>query len=251
MNFLFRPIFLNAIKMKSVWLYWVLGLMPFLVVIAMSINSNFLQISGETGTLSGLEFFSMIFGILHNMLFPTIVLAFIASKLFYDELNSGIIFMYKDINRNNILISKWTSLFFIQFIFLFILFVSSIIVYFTFLDSYAFSSGDLMPISKYMAATIVPSLTLYFIEVLTINFVILFSLHFSTGFTIFGVILFLLFTTIAPQLQKAKYILPTGYDEQINSMGGGNVLIISFVIFLIYFTLTFIYILYKHKKIEY
>lgn len=251
MNVLFQSIFFNTIKMKSVWLYWLLGLMPFIVVIAMSINSNFLQISGEAGTLSGLEFFSMIFGILHNMLFPSIILAFITSKLFYDELNSGIIFMYKDINRNTILISKWMSLFFIQLIFLFILFISSVIVYFTFLHNYDFSSGDLMPITKYMATTIVPTITLYLIEVLTINFSILFSLHFSTGFTIFGIILFLLFTTIAPQLQKAKYFLPTGYDEQISSLGGESVLLISFMIFLVYFLATISYTMYKHKKIEY
>lgn len=87
MKKLFVPIFLNTIKMKSVWLYWIFGLIPFVVMIAMSINSNFLQISGEKGTLSALEFFSMVFGILHNLIIPSIVLAFIVSKLFYEELH--------------------------------------------------------------------------------------------------------------------------------------------------------------------
>lgn len=251
MSVLFKAIFFNTIKMRSVWLYWILGLMPFIVAIAMSINSSFLQISGETGTLSGLEFFSMIYGVLHNMLFPTIVLAFIISKLFYDELNSGLIFMYKDINKYQILLSKFFSLLCIQLIYILILFLSSVIIYFTFISNYEFSSGHLMPIDKYMAATIVPTLTLYFIEVLTINFSILFSLHFSTGITIFGIIFFILFTTLAPMLDKAKYIVPNGYDEQISSIGAGNVLLLSFVVFLIYYILTTIYIFYRHNNIEY
>ncbi|EGQ0296157.1 TPA: hypothetical protein I1871_001682 [Staphylococcus pseudintermedius] len=251
MNFLFRPIFINTIKMKSVWLFWLLGLLPFLVMIAMSINSNFLQISGESGTLSGIEFFAMIYGVLHNMLLPTIVLTFIVSKIFYDELNSGIIFMYKDINRNNILFSKWLTMLIIQLIFIIILFLSSIIVYFVYLSSFDFSSGNLMPLSKYMAITFVPTVTLLFIEVLTINFAILLSLHFSTGFTIFGMLIFILFTTIGPLLDTVKYIIPTGYDEKIDSLGGLPVLFISFAVFVVYFIITYAYIMYKHKRIEY
>ena len=251
MKKLFVPIFLNTIKMKSVWLYWIFGLIPFVVMIAMSINSNFLQISGEKGTLSALEFFSMVFGILHNLIIPSIVLAFIVSKLFYEELHSGIIFMYKDINRNSILNSKWLSLFLVQLIFLFILFLSSIIVYFVYLKGFDFSSGQFLPISKYLATTLVPTLTLYLVEILTINFAILISLYLSTGFTIVATLVFLFFITIGSMLNTAKYVIPTGYDDSITKLGGGIVALISLTIFFVYFIVTYIFIIKKHKNIEY
>ena len=214
----FKPIFFNTIKMKSVWLYWLFGLVPFIVMIAMSINSNFLQISGEKGTLSALEFFSMIFGIVHNLILPSIVLAFIVSKLFYEELHSGLIFMYKDINRNSILNSKWLTLFLIQLFFIFILFLSSIIVYFMYLKNFDFSSGHFLPIYKYLSITLVPTLTLYLIELLTINFAILFSLYLPTGFTIVTTLVFLFFITIGSMLKTVKFIIPTGYDDSINTV---------------------------------
>ncbi|MDG4942830.1 hypothetical protein [Staphylococcus agnetis] len=251
MNFLFKPVFLNTIRMKSVWLMWVLGLLPFINVIAMSINSNFLKMSGEKGTLSGFEYFSMNLGILHNMLLPTIILTFIISKIFYDELNSGIIFMYKDINRTHILFTKWLSIFIIHLIYIFILFVSSTIVYFLFINNYDFSSGTLIPLPKYIALAFTPTITLFFIEILTINFAILLSLNFPTGYTILGVLLFMIFTTIGPMLDSVKYFIPTGYDDKIGTLGSVTVLLISLSIFTIYFIITYIYISYKYKKIEY
>ena len=120
-----------------------------------------------------------------------------------------------------------------------------------YLKNFDFSSGHFLPIYKYLSITLVPTLTLYLIELLTINFAILFSLYLPTGFTIVTTLVFLFFITIGSMLKTVKFIIPTGYDDSINKLGGMSVTIISLVIFLIYFIITYIFIIKKHKNIEY
>lgn len=251
MNFLLKPIIVNTFKMKAVWLYWLLALSPLLVMIAMSINSNFLNISGEKGTLSGLEFYTIIFGVLHNSTLPIIILAFIIASLFYEEIKNGILFMFKDISKQKILLSKWLTILLINVIFMFILLLSALTVYFIFLTNFDFSSGNLLPIKENISMTIIPILGMYFVEIITINVAIALSIKFSTGWTIFGTLIFLLFTTIAPHLQTAKYIVPNGYEDFIGNFSTFTIIIIMSGIFLVYFILSYIYCNYKYKNVEY
>jgi len=252
MKTLFQPILINTFRKKSVWLFWLFALSPFVVMIAMSINSSFLQISGEAETLSSLEFFSMFYGVLHNSTLPMIILAFIVSSLFYEEVNDGILFMFKDISKTKILLSKWLTLFIMHAFFLAILLISTMIVYFTYLTNYEFASGTLFPISAGDIATVlVPTLGMYFIEVITITVAIALSINLSTGWTILGTLIFILFTSIAPLLKTAKYIVPNGYDEMIGEASLGVIMLIISSIFLIYFFISLFYSMYKYKRIEY
>lgn len=251
MNHLFKPILVNTFKRKSVWLYWCFALSPFLVMIAMTINSNFLKVSGEEGTLSGAEFYTIIYGVLHNSTLPIIILAFIIASLFYEEINDGILFMFKDISKRKILLSKWLTIWLMQLIFMIILFFSAVTVYFLFLSNFDFASGNLMPLKKDLAVTVVPIMGMYFVEIITINVAIALSINLSTGWTILGSLVFLLFTTIAPYLNIAKFIVPNGYESFIGNIGLLNIVMIISAIFLIYFVISYLYSNYRYKNVEY
>lgn len=252
MKTLFQPILVNTFRKKSVWLFWSFALSPFVVMIAMSVNSSFLQISGDTATLSGLEFFSMFYGVLHNSTLPMIVLAFIISSMFYEEINDGILFMFKDISKTKILLTKWLTLFIMHAIFIVILFISTMVVYFTFLTNFNFTSGALFQVGHNdFAMILVPTLGIYFIEMITIMIAIALSIRFSTGWTILGTLIFVLFTSIAPLLKAAKYLVPNGYEEMVGEVSLATIVIIASLIFLMYCFVSLFYSLYQYKRIEY
>lgn len=246
-----KVIFNNTIRMKSTWLYWLFACMPFVIVLAMSINSEFLKFSGDPNSLSAFEFFSMIYAIVNNLMIPIIILSFIASKLFYEENHSGIIFYYKDINRHEILFSKWFSLLLTHIIFIFLLFLTSMIVYYFYFSSTTLYSGNFLPSLKDTAIILLPNVSLFLIIILIINFSILFSLKFTTGMSIIFTLIFFLFTTIAPMLQIGKYFVPNGLDSYITNSNYLSVLLFILLVFSLYFFITYFLISKIHKNIEY
>ncbi|PSL43250.1 ABC-2 type transport system permease protein [Salsuginibacillus halophilus] len=252
MNHLFLPIFKNTIKMKSIWLYWCFGLVPFIVILSAIFNSDFLQIETDSGiTMTGLDLFYMLFGILHNLLLPFVILAFIISKVFYDEIHSGIIFMYKDIKRSSILFSKLITLLIIHTIFNVILFISSTVVYYIHTGSLDNTSPLLLPEGTNLLAFSLEPIGIYLVQLIAIVLAITLSIKLSAGYTILGTLLFIFFTTLAPMLGVSKFLVPTGYTDQIDSLGLYGVFAIMIMITIIYLAALLTFAINRFKKVEY
>ncbi|OEK72117.1 hypothetical protein AST00_01245 [Staphylococcus equorum] len=248
----FKPIFLNLLKMKGSWLYLLFGLFPLILFIVAFFNTNFMQISGEKHSLSFLEFFSSVFVIQNNAVIPLVILTYIIGLNFYSEKVKGQLYFYKDLQRAKLFNSKVFSLLLLYFLFIFVLFASSLMLYIFHINNMELSSHQFFPSSKSdIQFVIVEFLGTFFIQLLCIILAVFLSISLPNGYTILGVLGFFIVSSIAPFLKSLKFIFPNGYQEQLTDYNFSSILFMLVGIFLIYAVIFYVVSIYKFKKLEY
>lgn len=142
---MFKFIFMYVFKIRATWLLLILGLYPLLIFLAQFLNSNFLSLSAsQAGSVSFLETFIAIYDTQQKSMLSLIIVAYLASILFYNEISTSRLLFFKDQNRNKIFNNKFLSIIIVYITFLIILCVSSIIVYLYFVNNHDYSSHSLL-----------------------------------------------------------------------------------------------------------
>ena len=106
MSKLNQVVFHNTLRKKEVWVYLAFTLLPLLVFVTELTDTKFLRLTGDFSEMNFLDFYGTTLGIIDGMILPVIVIAYIASTMFYGEINKGILFLYKDINRKKVMIQR-------------------------------------------------------------------------------------------------------------------------------------------------
>ena len=132
MSKLNQVVFHNTLRKKEVWVYLAFTLLPLLVFVTELTDTKFLRLTGDFSEMNFLDFYGTTLGIIDGMILPTIVIAYIASTMFYGEINKGILFLYKDINRKKVMNSKVFSLMKTYGLYLLLVMLSSLVVYYFF-----------------------------------------------------------------------------------------------------------------------
>ena len=248
----FRPIYFNLLKMRGSWLYLFFGLFPLILFIVAYFNTNFMQISGEKNSLSFIEFYSSIFVIQNNAVIPLVILTYIIGLNFYSEKINGQMYFYKDLPRISVFNSKAISIVLLYFLFLFILFISSILVYLFQINNLELSSHSFFPNnSESIQFVIIEFLGAIFVQILCILLAILLAIKFPNEYTILGVLGFYILSSIAPLLKSLKFIFPNGYKDQLTNDNFYSTLLIITLIFFIYASIFYISSLFLYKRLEY
>lgn len=251
MNKLF-PIFKNLMKRKSSWLYLLCGLFPLILFIVTFFNTEFMQLSGEKNSLSFVEFFSSVNVVQSSATIPLIILLYIINTTFYTEKVSGQMFFYKDISRITIFNNKLLSLIILYILFLGVLFLSSLVTYYSTLSNNDIFSNTFLPtdIEDFQYA-LIEFFGTTFISILCILLGVLLSIYFSAGYTILGVIIFFIITSIAPFLKSLKYIFPNGYLSFLETNNFNKIILIITLMFLIYSCILYLISLWSYRRIEF
>lgn len=95
---------------KEVKLFFGFTIFPLLLIIVDLFDTNFMQLGSQTGSLDFIDFFAAMEIALLNMALPIIVLSYLISIVFYQEIQDGLLFLHKDISRIKILHAKMMSL---------------------------------------------------------------------------------------------------------------------------------------------
>ncbi|SCT43563.1 hypothetical protein [Staphylococcus caeli] len=248
----FKPIFLNLLKMKGSWLYLAFGLFPLILFIVAFFNTNFMQLSGEKHSLSFLEFFSSVFVIQNNAVIPLIILTYIIGLNFYSEKVKGQLYFYKDLPRTKLCNSKILSLLVLYFLFIIVLFVSSLMLYYFHISNMEISAHQFFPSSQSdLQYVLLEFFGTFFVQILCILLAVLLSISLPNGYTILGVIGFYILSSIAPFLKSLKFVFPNGYQEQLTDNNFISIFFVIILIFVIYTIIFYTVILYKFNKLEY
>lgn len=104
-----------------------------------------MRIHAPAGSLSFIEFFSVINSTQYQLILPVIALVYLISTIFYDEIAHKIMFLYKDLDRKKILNAKLQGILGIELIYFALTFLLSIITYYTYLIKMPYASGDFFP----------------------------------------------------------------------------------------------------------
>ncbi|WP_245339631.1 hypothetical protein [Staphylococcus sp. GDX8P102P-2] len=124
-DMLIKNIFTTVSSRNFAIIFYAIALYPFLYLITLILPTNFMQIGGETNSLSGLEFYYGILLAQSQFAVPLILMTYFVSYLFFEEYESGRLIFYKDISRIRLYNSKLVALFSMYIIYYVILFVSS------------------------------------------------------------------------------------------------------------------------------
>ncbi len=228
MNYLLKPVLGNLFKQKAVYLLLGITLFPFLIIVASLIDTNFMQLTGNANSISILEFISAIVATQHQFIFPFIILAYLAANLFYDEIKSGRLILFKDTKRHKILSAKRAALFIVFLLYFALLCATVTVTYVAHLDHLAIATHTIFPASLLETQRVVLEILGYlFTELIALSLALTASTILTGGYTILIVIFYQLLSMLAPKLSTLRYFFPTGYKTLAESGDfAGNMLAI-------------------------
>lgn len=212
MSYLLKPIQKNLLKQKASWLLLSISLFPLFLILASFFDTNFMQLEGAEQSLSALDFISAIVYTQHQFIFPFIILAFIASTLFYDEIVSGRLIIFKDTPKKKILNAKRVAVYVLYIVYFLSLIATATITYYIYIQKLPIASNSFFPLENDELIRISLEIFGYFLaELVGLSIALTVSIKLTSGYTILVTIFYQILSIVAPSLKTLKYLFPNGY----------------------------------------
>lgn len=211
MKQVFTPIYKSILKRREIAAFLFCSLYP-LLASAVSLFQTGLKSMAHGRKLSFLEYWSINVQTQWQLAIPILLLAYAVTTVFYTEIHSGILFLYKDLEKKMIFKAKILSLIKILGIFTVLTFLASLLSYYTLMLYQSYISGHLFPenwsIVQMSLLTILSRMIIYVIVILLVSAL---SSHYNNSISVLAGLFFMLLANVAPQLPLGRYLFPTGY----------------------------------------
>lgn len=231
MNYLLMPIQKNLLKQKASWLLLGISVFPLLLIVASFFNTNFMQLEGGSQTLSNLDFVAAIVYTQHQFIFPFIMLAFIAATLFFDEIKSGRLIIFKDTPRMAVLKTKRMAIFILFIMYFVLIITTATITYYVYIQQLPIATKTFAPLDRDELTRVSLEILGYFLtELIGLSIALTVSIKLTSGYTILVTIFYQIVSMLAPNLAILKYFFPNGYINMYGSMATQYLLIMMLVI---------------------
>ena len=187
----------------------------------------------------------------YRFVLPILLFSLVVSSVFKDEIDSGIMFLYKDINRKKIFNAKLLSLVVVYSIFLGLTIFTSLVSYYGFMLPKGEVSSNF--IANQSSATIKSLFTLIStinLNLITIALVVMVSITSKTIKSVLAGVFFSLAASVSPMLIGIQYLFPNGYIHfiQINWVLS---YMAAVVLSIIYFVIFYVRGMHKFKNVEF
>lgn len=189
-------------------------------------------------TKSFLSFLDITLLTQYRLTIPVLIFSILISSIFRDEIDNGIMFLYKDIKRSTIFNAKIIGITFVYSMYLIGTFFTTLITYYgIMLPRFGVDSNFLPPTSILLEKSILSILSVILLNLVTIAIVAMASIKSKTLVAVLVGTLSTLFATIAPLLTGVKYAIPLTYANNLqsdNSFGVTMLIVIglSFIYYL-------------------
>ena len=246
----FYPILRSVLKRKEVKVFLALSLTPLLYFLSTFLKTKLFSFSGPTGSkIAFFDFFYGQFNLQFNSIISSLALAFLAISVFRTEISTHILFLYKDIDKRKIFLSKILSLMTVVLLYCGIYFLAALFTYYTRVAYLSY--GSLQFWSDDFTYSIVSSLGVVLAYVLVVMLSSLASLYLSNGIVITLILLFNVFMSLSGIIGGINWLFPVGYADfaEANGLGIGF-LVITGLTFL-YSALIYFCSLHKFKNLEF
>lgn len=201
---MFRSIFKSVIHRRDVALFYAFAGLPILVPVL----SKFLVGIKAEYTDNFLDFLDATLATQDGIVLPALLLSLIISAVFRDEIDSGILFLYKDLNRIRLFNAKIISLVAMYASYLLLTVLTSAIAYFGFLNTFRKVVPDDWSNLQSTFLSIFATISINIIGILLVAMV---SIKAKSLQAVLAGIFWSLFTTTAPFLIGVRYVVPNGY----------------------------------------
>lgn len=252
MKTMFFPMFKTIYKKKEAKICLLFCILPLLLIITSLMPTNFMQLSGDVGTMSCMEFFEAVIYVQFQLTLPSIAFMYLAITCIHDEIKKGSLYLYKDISRIKIFLCKAFSLLLCYLIYFVSTFFTSVFTYYVYIIRQPYASGLFFPITpedaQYIIISLLGTVLTFAISLLL---VIVLSTFLNNGTSLIIGILFVLFSSIAPNLEKINFLFPTGFLNIYEIIGFEKSVLLILLISVAYVCIIGIIGNDKIKKIEF
>ena len=236
---------------KESKLFLLFSLMPILYLASTFMETSFMNVTSiETGAkLSFLEMYDGIFNLSFNSTLPTLSLFLLILSVVRSDIELHRLFLYKDIERKKILLSKILSILSLFALFVLIFSLLMFGVYYLRIIHLPFASGEFLGQDSLLAIFSIFGTILH--HVFYIFLLTMISLFFSNIASIVSGIILLIFTGILPLFGKIGLIFPNGF-RLLAEEGNFHLAYIGIISITTFYSLILFYFsLKKFRKVEF
>jgi putative membrane protein len=236
---------------KESKLFLLFSLIPILYLASTFMETSFMNVTSiETGAkLSFLEMYDGIFNLSFNSTLPTLSLFLLILSVVRSDIELHRLFLYKDIERKKILLSKILSILSLFALFVLIFSLLMFGVYYLRVIHLPFASGEFLGQDSWLAIFSIFGTILH--HVFYIFLLTMISLFFSNIACIVSGIIILIFTGILPLFGKIGLIFPNGF-RLLAEEGNVHLAYIGIISITTFYSLILFYFsLKKFRKVEF
>ena len=251
MKDIFLAVLSTTWNRKESKLFLLFSLIPILYLASTFMETSFMNVTSiETGAkLSFLEMYDGIFNLSFNSTLPTLSLFLLILSVVSSDIELHRLFLYKDIERKKILLSKILSILSLFALFVLIFSLLMFGVYYLRVIHLPFASGEFLGQDSWLAIFSISGTILH--HVFYIFLLTMISLFFSNIASIVSGIIILIFTGILPLFGKIGLIFPNGF-RLLAEEGNFHLAYIGIISITTFYSLILFYFsLKKFRKVEF
>lgn len=251
MKDIFLAVLSTTWNRKESKLFLLFSLIPILYLASTFMETSFMNVTSiETGAkLSFLEMYDGIFNLSFNSTLPTLSLFLLILSVVRSDIELHRLFLYKDIERKKILLSKILSILSLFALFVLIFSLLMFGVYYLRVIHLPFASGEFLGQDSWLAIFSISGTILH--HVFYIFLLTMISLFFSNIANIVSGIIILIFTGILPLFGKIGLIFPNGF-RLLAEEGNFHLAYIGIISITTFYSLILFYFsLKKFRKVEF
>lgn len=251
MKDIFLAVLSTTWNRKESKLFLLFSLIPILYLASTFMEISFMNVTSiETGAkLSFLEMYDGIFNLSFNSTLPTLSLFLLILSVVRSDIELHRLFLYKDIERKKILLSKILSILSLFALFVLIFSLLMFGVYYLRIIHLPFASGEFLGQDSLLAIFSIFGTILH--HVFYIFLLTMISLFFSNVASIVSGIILLIFTGILPLFGKIGLIFPNGF-RLLAEEGNFHLAYIGIISITTFYSLILFYFsLKKFRKVEF
>ncbi|WP_173253736.1 hypothetical protein [Streptococcus sp. 5346] len=251
MKDIFLAVLSTTWNRKESKLFLLFSLIPILYLASTFMETSFMNVTSiETGAkLSFLEMYDGIFNLSFNSTLPTLSLFLLILSVVRSDIELHRLFLYKDIERKKILLSKILSILSLFALFVLIFSLLMFGVYYLRVIHLPFASGEFLGQDSLLAIFSIFGTILH--HVFYIFLLTMISLFFSNIASIVSGIILLIFTGILPLFGKIGLIFPNGF-RLLAEEGNFHLAYIGIISITTFYSLILFYFsLKKFRKVEF
>lgn len=251
MKDIFLAVLSTTWNRKESKLFLLFSLIPILYLASTFMETSFMNVTSiETGAkLSFLEMYDGIFNLSFNSTLPTLSLFLLILSVVRSDIELHRLFLYKDIERKKILLSKILSILSLFALFVLIFSLLMFGVYYLRVIHLPFASGEFLGQDSWLAIFSISGTILH--HVFYIFLLTMISLFFSNIASIVSGIIILIFTGILPLFGKIGLIFPNGF-RLLAEEGNFHLAYIGIISITTFYSLILFYFsVKKFRKVEF
>ena len=251
MKDIFLAVLSTTWNRKESKLFLLFSLIPILYLASTFMETSFMNVTAiETGAkLSFLEMYDGIFNLSFNSTLPTLSLFLLILSVVRSDIELHRLFLYKDIERKKILLSKILSILSLFALFVLIFSLLMFGVYYLRVIHLPFASGEFLGQDSLLAIFSIFGTILH--HVFYIFLLTMISLFFNNIASIVSGIILLIFTGILPLFGKIGLIFPNGF-RLLAEEGNFHLAYIGIISITTFYSLILFYFsLKKFRKVEF